>query len=179
MARAAERRALTSASFLPWALHCTILVHFYYIAQFLYSSCTLLVQLKERGNLFVLVAPPEPISPKLFSRIMLTSNSYKGRVARVTKAMASLGVVENSWSVILDDTVDKHAGPFSDGTPNGPLGFVPTTQGRYLKVLFYSTKADAWEESAVVGGLRPDDTEERQKLPAATAHFPQGAGNSQ
>ena len=68
MARAAERRALTSASFLPWALHCTILVHFYYIAQFLYSSCTLLVQLKERGNLFVLVAPPEPISPKLFSR---------------------------------------------------------------------------------------------------------------
>ena len=68
MARAAERRALTSASFLPWALHCTILVHFYSIAQFLYSSCTLLVQLKERGNLFVLVAPPEPISPKLFSR---------------------------------------------------------------------------------------------------------------
>ena len=160
MARAAERRALTSASFLPWALHCTILVHFYSIAQFLYSSCTLLVQLKERGNLFVLVALPEPISPKLFSRIMLTSNSYKGRVARVTKAMASLGVVENSWSVILDDTVDKHAGPFSDGTPNGPLGFVPTTQGRYLKVLFYSTKADAWEESAVVGGLRPDETEE-------------------
>ena len=91
---------------------------------------------------------------------MPTANSHKGRVAQVTKAMVSLGVVENMWSVVLDDSVEGHAGPFADGTANGPLGFVPTAQGRYLKVLFYSTKADAWEESAFVGGLRPDESGE-------------------
>ena len=86
---------------------------------------------------------------------MPTANSHKGRVAQVTKAMVSLGVVENMWSVVLDDSVEGHAGPFADGTANGPLGFVPTAQGRYLKVLFYSTKADAWNRSQGSSRISP------------------------
>ena len=76
---------------------------------------------------------------------------FKGRIAQVTKANAARGLTEGLWAVVCSEGLyDKDAATVS--------------KAKLLDAVFYTTKAEAYEESAFLLGKRPNE------VAAETAH---------
>ena len=73
-------------------------------------------------------------------------NAAKGRIAETQKDYVSLDIPKGSWSVVTSDGFQHQTGALtSQGTQS---------KARCAEVLFYVSKADAYEESAYLVGKR-------------------------
>ena len=78
---------------------------------------------------------------------------FKGRVAQTTKANSARNLPEGLWSVVCSNGLyDKVNG---EGT---------VSKSKQLDAIFYTTKGDAWEESAYVLGKRTNEREAETAL---------------
>ena len=101
---------------------------------------------------------PDKQIPKRIMSSVQSKDLKIGRIAVTTKNTASGNVPIGAWSVLVSDGVKQPPPAVNNGSGNGGgAGSERASRSKNVcDIIFFASKADAYEESAFLNGKRPD-----------------------